>query len=75
MKKNIFIITLLFNFLFPLGLKALIIPQSAVALACSNTGIADDLIPEINPAALSSMRPYIGFSYNEWFCLGPLLIW
>ena len=65
--KNIFIICFIFNVVFGVGLKALIIPQSALTLASSNTGIAHNINVDINPASLSYLNPYMGFSKNNWF--------
>ena len=65
--KNIFIICFSLNIAFGIGLKALIIPQSALTLASSNTGIAHNINVDINPASLSYLNPYMGFSKNNWF--------
>ena len=65
--KNIFIICFSFNVVFGIGLKALIIPQSALTLASSYTGIAHNINVDINPASLSYLSPYMGFSKNNWF--------
>ena len=65
--KNIFIICFSFNVVFGIGLKALIIPQSALTLASSNTGIDHNINVDINPASLSYLNPYMGFSKNNWF--------
>lgn len=63
MKKIIYII-LSFNLLFSLGLRALIIPQSATLVANSSTGIAH--YPELNPANLINANQSYSFSKNDW---------
>ena len=68
--KNIFIICFSFNVLFAIGLKALIIPQSALTLASSSTGIGHTINVDVNPASIASLTSYTGFSSNNW--LGDL---
>ena len=67
MKKNLIILLLSINSIFAVGLKALIIPQSALTLASSSTGIADNINIDLNPATLNHIKPYLGFSKNNWF--------
>ena len=63
MKRIIYIIYLV-NFIWGIGLDALIIPQKANVIAMSGAGIASDLDIAINPS--SKVRPYLGFSNNNW---------
>ena len=63
MKRIIYIIYLV-NFIWGIGLDALIIPQKANVIAMSSGGIASDLDIAINPS--SKVRPYLGFSNNNW---------
>ena len=65
--KKIILLYISFNFLFSIGLKALIIPQSALTLASSNTGIAHNVDIDVNPASFSSLNHRMGFSKNNWF--------
>ena len=65
--KIFIIICISFNLAFSIGLKALIIPQSALTLASSNTGIAHNNNIDINPSGTSSLNSYMGFSKNSWF--------
>lgn len=58
---------LIFSFTYAIGLKALVIPQNALVLSLSNTGIGGNLAAEINPASLSKIDPYLGFSKNNWY--------
>tara|TARA_B100000029_G_C17512777_1_gene936913 strand:+ start:619 stop:1476 length:858 start_codon:yes stop_codon:yes gene_type:complete len=67
MIKNILILFLFVNSIFAIGLKALIIPQSALTLGGSSTGIADNISVDLNPASLVFIEPYLGFSKNNWF--------
>ena len=67
MIRLIYIQILFFSFTYAIGLKALVIPQNALALSLSNTGIGDNLAVEINPASLSMISPYLGFSKNNWY--------
>tara|TARA_Y100000590_G_C15744951_1_gene1021630 strand:+ start:5618 stop:6490 length:873 start_codon:yes stop_codon:yes gene_type:complete len=71
MKNRIIILYLiLFNIASAIGLKALVIPQSAIVMSTSNSGIGDALSPDINPASISNVKPFFGFSRNIW--LGDL---
>ena len=63
MKRIIYIICLV-NFIWGIGLDALIIPQKANIIAMSGAGIASNLDIAINPS--SKVRPYLGFSNNNW---------
>ena len=63
MKRIIYIIYLV-NFIWGIGLDALIIPQKANVIAMSGAGIASDLDIAINPS--SKVRAYLGFSNNNW---------
>ena len=65
MVRYISLICLSVNVLFCLGLKALAIPQSALLLAKSGTGIANSL--HVNPALIIKHNPYVSFSKNGWF--------
>ena len=65
--KNIILFYISFNFLFSIGLKALVIPQNALTLASSNTGIAHNVNIDVNPASFNSINPQMGFSKNNWF--------
>jgi len=67
MIKIIVIAVVSFNFVLAIGLKALVIPQNALVLSSSNTGIGDNLSPDINPASLVDTNPFLGFSRNIWF--------
>ena len=60
------IILIFLNIGFSIGLKSLVIPQSALALATSNSGIANALSADINPASLNTIKPFLGFSKNTW---------
>ena len=53
------------NIFFPLGIKALAIPQSSDLLAKSGAGISNSI--HINPALLMQQNAYVNFSKNEWF--------
>ena len=55
------------NFIFGIGLKALVIPQNALSLASSSTGLANYSNIDLNPAAISNHEPYVSFSNNKWF--------
>ena len=57
-------LTLFFNFLFPIGLRALIIPQSAELVASTSTGLAN--YPELNPANLIDFDSFYSLSVNNW---------
>lgn len=61
---KILFILLSFNFSFCIGLKALIIPQSASQLSNSGTGICYNY--EINPAVLLVEDAYVSLSKNSW---------
>ena len=63
MKRIIYIICLV-NFIWGIGLDALIIPQKANIVAMSGAGIASNLDIAINPS--SKVRPYLGSSNNNW---------
>ena len=64
LNKFLFILLLLFSLSMPIGLKALVIPQSASLLATSGAGISYHY--EINPALLLETSPYISLSKNSW---------
>ena len=68
--KLLIIVLLFLNGVFAIGLKGLVIPQNALALSSSSTGIAGSIATEINPASIEGMNPYLGFSNNNW--LGDL---
>ena len=53
------------NIFFPIGIKALAIPQSSDLLAKSGAGISTSM--HINPALLMYQNAYVSFSKNEWF--------
>ena len=57
-------IILLFNLSLCIGLKALIIPQSASMLSTSGGGICYN--QELNPALISVDNSYISLSENLW---------
>ena len=65
MKIRLILFCLFFNFLFPIGLRALIIPQTASLLSQSGAGISYSA--EVNPALLFNQDPYVSFSKNIWF--------
>ena len=50
---KIFFIIIFLNINWAIGLKALMIPQKANIIALSNTGIAGNIDPSINPASLA----------------------
>ena len=66
MNKIIFILAMSLNLVYAIGLKSLVIPQSALVLGSSNIGIGDNLSSEINPSSLIEINPYLGFSRNIW---------
>ncbi len=55
------IILIFINVGFSVGLKSLIIPQSALALATSNSGIGNALSADVNPASLNTIRPFFDY--------------
>ena len=65
MLNKILFILLSFNLSICIGLKALIIPQSASILSTSGTGISYS--HEINPALLLESDSYLSLSKNSWF--------
>ncbi|SVE54150.1 uncharacterized protein METZ01_LOCUS507004, partial [marine metagenome] len=65
MKAKFILFCLFFNFLYPIGLRALVIPQSASLLSKSGAGISQSA--EVNPALLSNYSPHVSFSRNSWF--------
>jgi len=67
MIRLIYIQILFLSFTYAIGLKALVIPQNALVLSLSNTGIGDNLAAEINPASLCALNPHLGFSKNKWY--------
>ena len=64
MLNKILFILLSFNLSICIGLKALIIPQSASLLSTSGTGISYS--HEINPALLLEPNSYLSLSKNSW---------
>ncbi|MAX29939.1 MAG: hypothetical protein CMG14_03395 [Candidatus Marinimicrobia bacterium] len=64
MLYKILFILLSFNLSICIGLKALIIPQSASILSTSGTGISYS--HEINPALLLESDSYLSLSKNSW---------
>jgi len=64
MLNKILFILLSFNLSICIGLKALIIPQSASLLSTSGTGISYS--HEINPALLLEANSYLSLSKNSW---------
>ena len=64
MLNKILFILLSFNLSICIGLKALIIPQSASILSTSGTGISYS--HEINPALLLESDSYLSLSKNSW---------
>ena len=62
--KYLIYLTLFFNFLFSIGLRALIIPQSAELVASTSTGLAS--YPELNPANLVKTDQFKTLSINNW---------
>ena len=67
MTRYFSIVLFFFSFTYSVGLKALIIPQSAIVLSLSGTGIADNIAAELNPASLSNIKPHLSFSKNNWY--------
>ena len=65
MKAKFILFCLFFNFLYPIGLRALVIPQTASLLSKSGAGVSQSA--EVNPALLANYRPYVSFSRNSWF--------
>ena len=64
MKIKLLVLAVFTTLLFPLGLRTLVIPQTATLLAKSGSGIATSY--EINPSLLSSSDSFISFSRNSW---------
>ena len=64
---KIFFIIIFLNINWAIGLKALMIPQKANIIALSNTGIAGNIDPSINPASLAFINPYLSMSGNTWY--------
>ena len=64
------ILIIFINLSYAIGLKALVIPNNAEIISVSGTGIAGNIDVEINPASIVNIKPYIGFSNNNW--LGDL---
>ena len=67
MIRLIYIQILFFSFIHAVGLKALVIPQNALTLSLSNTGVGDYLAAEINPASIYKIYQHLGFSKNNWY--------
>ena len=65
MKRDFLILCIFINSLFPIGLKALIIPQTASLLSKSGAGISNS--HDVNPALLYSTNSHVSFSKNNWF--------
>ena len=65
------IILIVLNAVFPIGLKALIVPQTAEMISLSSAGIAGNIDIGVNPASIVQDTSSISFSSNEW--LGGLL--
>ena len=65
MKAKFILFCLFFNFLYPIGLRALVIPQTASLLSKSGAGVSQSA--EVNPALLTNYRPHVSFSRNSWF--------
>ena len=63
-------VLIILNITFPIGLKALLVPQTAELISLSSAGIAGNVNIEINPAAIVNKKSFISFSNNEW--LGDL---
>ena len=63
---NIKLILLCFflNFLYPIGLRALVIPQTASLLSQSGAGISNSF--QVNPALLLNANKGVSFSRNTW---------
>tara|TARA_B110000263_G_scaffold78567_1_gene68554 strand:+ start:428 stop:1270 length:843 start_codon:yes stop_codon:yes gene_type:complete len=64
MLNKVLFILLSFNLSICIGLKALVIPQSASLLSTSGTGICYS--HEINPALLLETNSYLSLSKNSW---------
>ena len=65
------IILIVLNVAFPIGLKALIVPQTAEMISLSSAGIAGNIDIGVNPASIVNDTSSISFSSNEW--LGGIL--
>ena len=65
------IVLIALNAVFPIGLKALIVPQTAEMISLSSSGIAGNIDIGVNPASIVQDTSSISFSSNEW--LGGLL--
>jgi len=63
--KYLILLVLVIGKVFPIGLKALIIPQNAILIGSSSTGIAYH--PELNPANHYNKNANFSFSNNTWF--------
>ena len=57
---------ILLNISFSIGLKALVVPQTATMISLSSAGIAGNIGIEINPAAIVGKDSFLSFSSNEW---------
>ena len=64
MLNKVLFILLSFNLSICIGLKALVIPQSALLLSMSGTGICYNY--EINPALILETNSYLSLSKNTW---------
>ena len=64
MKIKLTIFILFLSLSFSIGLKALVIPQSASLLSTSGTGISNNY--QVNPALLLNEKNHVSFSKNIW---------
>ena len=67
MVNNLIILFSCINLTLAVGLKALVIPQNALSLASSSTGLADYTNVDLNPAVLAFQNPHVSFSDNNWY--------
>ena len=56
--------SILLEMIFCLGIKSLYIPQNAILVGTSSTGLA--ISPELNPANICLNKSFFSFSNNDW---------
>ena len=64
MKIKLISLCIFLNFLHPIGLRALVIPQTASLLSQSGAGISNSSL--VNPALLLNENNHVSFSRNSW---------
>ena len=73
MKIKLTIFILFLSLSFSIGLKALVIPQSASLLSTSGTGISNNY--QVNPALLLNEKNHVSFSKNIWLLIRKREYW